>query len=653
MQQSREGIPVLDAWALRLLGASRAFASVVVRADRKVKRMVVAATDLVLLAVAVIISFSLRLGYWDLFSQPIVTVLAIEAALFLAIFPAGGIYSNLFRFLGSRGMSQLALASIGLAIPSVIIIGFYAPPGVPRTVGAIFPLVFFLLVTLSRVVARYILIDLLGERSELRRVIVFGAGDEGRQLAASIRRERAYKLVGLLDDDPGLAASRLDGIPIFGTDMLQEVIDRLGVDIVFLAEPGLSRVQKTALIDKLRSRAVRVLTLPAISEIVDGSVSVSDLREVDVTELLSRDPVAPDCELLAQSIRDKVVLVTGAGGTIGGELARQIVKQKPRRLVLLDMSEAALYQIDGEIRHILADGDHGDIDIVPELASVEKKLAVRRIFERFRPDTVYHAAAYKHVPMVEANVISGVKNNVRGTLNVALVARETGVGRVTLISTDKAVRPTNVMGASKRVCEMIFQAFAADTRGQTVFSMVRFGNVLGSSGSVVPHFRQQIETGGPVSVTHRDITRYFMTIPEAAELVIQAGAMAKGGEVYLLDMGEPVKIMDLAKTMILLSGRTLRDADNPDGDIEIVETGLRPGEKLYEELLIDGHAEPTRNPRIFRAEEGFIPWEKLERDLTELEQYGDDGKDMLVRRKLAQLVLGYRNRADQGMVANL
>lgn len=623
---------------------ARSVSGVLLGANRRSKRLLAAGVDMVLCLLAVVVSFSVRLGYWQFLTEPMAMMAAIEIALFLPIFFAAGVYSNLFRFHGAHGMIQVSLACAILTIPNVIVFGLIAYPGVPRTVSVLFPLVFFALVALSRIVARYFLVDLFGNVGAKRNVLIFGAGAAGRQLALSLAYESEYRLAAYIDDDPVLSRSRLEGIPIHSSDHLESVIRREGIEIVFLAIPSMPRARRAKLVERLQAADVHVLTLPGVAEIVDGKVSVSDLRQIDVADLLSRDPVSPDPELMRQTIAGKIVLVTGAGGSIGSELARQIVAQRPERLILVEMTEAALYQIDVELR-ALARQLGLEVEIVPELASIDKKGSVQRIFGRYRPHTIYHAAAYKHVPMVEANVVSGVANNVRGTLNCALAACEIGTERFILVSTDKAVRPTNVMGASKRVCEMVLQALSTQDC-PTVFSMVRFGNVLGSSGSVVPRFREQIERGGPVSVTHSDITRYFMTIPEAAELVIQAGAMAEGGEVYLLEMGEPVKIIDLAHTMIRLSGRTVRDAENPDGDIAIVETGLRPGEKLYEELLIGAEAEPTQHARIFRAREDHLPWTELEEQLTQIDRLARVGDALAIRSKLRELVPGYTPREE-------
>jgi FlaA1/EpsC-like NDP-sugar epimerase len=417
----------------------------------------------------------------------------------------------------------------------------------------------------------------------------------------SVQHAPEILLVGFIDDDARLDGQRLGGVGVHHSGKLEHLIDGEQIDTVLLALPHAGRKRWREIIEHLRPLPVKVKTLPQIQHIVDGRVSFDDLREIQIEDLLGRDSVPPNEILLGRTIAGKVVMVTGAGGSIGSELCRQILTLHPRRLVLVEMTEHALYQIESELC-ARCEREGLSIPIDAELLTVVDSEATRRVFGRWRPDTVFHAAAYKHVPLVEKNVISGLRNNIVGTCNAAAAAEESGVERFILVSTDKAVRPTNVMGASKRVCEQILQARAL-SGNRTRFAMVRFGNVLGSSGSVVPRFKQQIRDGGPVTLTHRDVTRYFMTIPEAAQLVIQAGALAEGGEVYLLDMGESIRICDLARTMIELSGLTVRDEQNPDGDIEIAEVGLRPGEKLYEELLIDAQAKATAHTQIRRARE--------------------------------------------------
>jgi FlaA1/EpsC-like NDP-sugar epimerase len=418
------------------------------------------------------------------------------------------------------------------------------------------------------------------------------------------------------------------------------VVTRQDVTDILLALPNASRDRRKTIIDSLRSLPVHIRTLPGLADLASGRVTVQDFCELDVEDLLGRDPVPPDAALIARDLAGQVVLVSGAGGSIGGELTRQIVRQGPRQLLLLDHNEFGLYTIHQELLGICAAGGWS-VELVPLLGSVANHARLRSICMAYRPATVYHAAAYKHVPMVEDNAGEGVANNVFGTLNMARAALESGVKRFVLVSTDKAVRPTNVMGATKRMAELVLQALAADTT-HTCFTMVRFGNVLDSSGSVVPLFRRQLAAGGPLTVTHADVTRYFMTIPEAAQLVLQAGAMAVGGDVFVLDMGEPVKIMDLARRMVQLSGLSVRDDANPGGDIEIAITGLRPGEKLYEELLIGDNPERTVHPRIMKAQEPFIPWAQLAEDLQSLEAAAQHDDLAAIHAFLLQHVHGYQ-----------
>lgn len=501
-------------------------------------------------------------------------------------------------------------------------------PGIPRTIAAIQPMVFAVLLILSRLVARYILFDLLNQRNftgQRHRVLIYGAGSSGRQLALSLRHEGNMILRGYLDDDLRIAGKHLDGVRVYRTANLADLIDRLAIDMVLLAVPRVSRQQREQMVRKFEDISVRVLTLPAIGNLLDGSVSVGDLRAIEITDLLGRDPVPPNHHLLHRTVAGRSVMVTGAGGSIGSELCRQISRLEPLAIILVEMTEHALYSIETELREAEKQGIFGaGLAIHAELGSIADMDTARRLFDRWRPETVFHAAAYKHVPLVEENVIAGLRNNIMGTLNCALQADRTGVQNFILVSTDKAVRPTNVMGASKRICELVLQAL--NVRGsQTLFAIVRFGNVLGSSGSVVPRFQRQIRQGGPVTLTHRDVTRYFMTIPEAAQLVIQAGAMAEGGEVYVLDMGEPIRIYDLARTMINLSGLSVRDAAHPEGDIEICEVGLRKGEKLYEELLIGNSPRPTDHARIMQAREDHLDWPVLAEHLATLQEALADG----------------------------
>lgn len=607
---------------------------------RAAKRAIVLALDALLCIASVWIAFSLRLGQWDLVSPGIDLVVLAAVCLWFPIAVYAGVYRAIFRAVGSGMMVGLALAVAVMALPMIAAFMAVGIVGVPRTIAIMQPMIFFLLLALSRIVARYLLVDLLNQRTfvgERRRTLIYGAGAAGQQLASSIRLEAGMALCGFIDDDDRLEGHRLDGVKINHSRDLGVLINLYGITDVLLALPSASRARRKRIVDDLQQFPVHVRTLPAMLEIVDDRVSISDLREVDIEDLLGRDPVAPHPELLDRTISSKVVMVTGAGGSIGSELCRQIVQLGPTRLILVEQSEYALYAISRELGAAIDHDAEGAIAIVPELINVVDADAIARVMERWRPNTVFHAAAYKHVPLVEANVISGTRNNIFGTLHTAVAADRVGVGHFILISTDKAVRPTNVMGATKRVCELILQAMSA-SGSATIFSMVRFGNVLGSSGSVVPLFKRQIRSGGPVTVTDLRMTRFFMTIPEAAQLVIQAGAMAEGGEVYVLDMGKPIKIVDFARSMIRLSGMTVRDETNPDGDIEIVEVGLRPGEKLYEELLIGDNAVITDHERIMRARERFVSIKKLMPSLRRLDDALVGGKREEVLSLLVDLV---------------
>ena len=459
------------------------------------------------------------------------------------------------------------------------------------------------------------------------------------QTASALRVSGQYVLLGFVDDDGAKVGRSINGIAVFAPSQVPDLVERDQITDILLALPSVSRDRRNAILDSLRALPVHIRTLPGLADLASGRVTVQDFHELDVEDLLGRDPVPPDAELIARDLAGQVVLVTGAGGSIGSELARQILLQRPRQLLLLDHNEFGLYSIHQELMGLCA-AQALAIDLLPLLGSVANFERLSVICSTYRPVTVYHAAAYKHVPMVEDNPGEGVVNNVFGTLNMALAARASGVKRFVLVSTDKAVRPTNVMGASKRMAELVLQALAAET-SRTCFTMVRFGNVLDSSGSVVPLFRRQLAAGGPLTVTHAEVTRYFMTIPEAAQLVLQAGAMAVGGEVFVLDMGRSVKILDLARRMVQLSGLSLRDERNPGGDIEIEITGLRPGEKLFEELLIGDNPEPTAHPRIMKAHEDHLAWSALERQLQTLRQAADANDALAIRAALKACVQGY------------
>lgn len=588
------------------------------------KRVTVLAVDLVLLVQSVWMAYSLRMGVWAFWNDPILKFGGAALAVMLPVFILSGVYNTIFRYAGVGMLRTLVRAFLIYTAVLAAVFTFYGIPTIPRTLGLLQPMLFFILVAASRVIIRALIVDVLERRKfggDVRRVLIYGAGRTGQQLANTMRSDPRFQLCGYIDDDKRLHGQRLDGLRVCWTDELETLIEKQKITDILLALPGVTRKRRRQILKNLGELNVLVQTLPTMSEMVDGKVSFSDIRPLDVEDLLGREPVKPNELLLGRTIVGKTVMVTGAGGSIGSELCRQIVRIGARKLVLFEVSEFALYAIHQELSKKLA-AEGRTIELVPVLDSIQSSERLDQVFAMHGVETVYHAAAYKHVPLVEANPVAAMRNNIVGTRTLVEASARAGVLDFILISTDKAVRPTNVMGATKRAAEQILQSYAA-RGGTTRLSMVRFGNVLGSSGSVVPLFRRQIEAGGPITLTDKRITRYFMTIPEAALLVIQAAGMAHGGEVFVLDMGKPVRIYDLARTMVQLSGLTLRDKGHPDGDIDIVEVGLRDGEKLYEELLIGDNPEKTKHPRIRMAREGFMDWKKLSALLDRIRDTGD------------------------------
>jgi len=612
---------------------------------RLTKRLLVFGVDASLCIFTVWLAYYLRMGYIvPLKGEPLIAV-AISLILALPIFVGSGLYRAIFRYSGWPALLTVAKACLiyGFAYACVIVtMGFQ---GVPRTLGFIQPILLLFCVGFTRALASYWLGSSYRHQLKLGavpRVLIYGAGSAGRQLAAALRNSHQMRVVGFLDDAKDLQGQVLNGIAIYSPGELPNLASSLTVSDVLLALPSVSRQRRNTILELISKSKLAVRTLPSVTDLAKGKVTASDIRELDIEDLLGREPVAPNVDLLSQNITDKVVLVTGAGGSIGSELCRQILLQSPKSLILLEQNEFALYSIEQELRNKIAEND--DAQLIPILCSVRNASRIQKIMSSYRPYIIFHAAAYKHVPLVEENPAEGIENNVFGTYIVAQAARASGVARFVLISTDKAVRPTNVMGATKRLAEMILQAMAKNTNKEddTIFSMVRFGNVLDSSGSVVPLFRKQIQDGGPLTLTHLEVTRYFMTIPEAAQLVIQAGSMAQGGDVFVLDMGQPVKIADLARHMIELSGFEVKDDKNPEGDIAIEVTGLRSGEKLYEELLIGDSPEPTDHPRIFRANEEFLGWSELEGRLEKIGQQSQESNKTILLNSLQEVVPGYK-----------
>jgi len=628
----------------------RAVATQTLSLPRLAKRFIAFILDACLCILAVWVAYYLRIGVLTPLSE--IPIFALVAALGLAlpVFIFFGLYRAIFRYSGWAALMTVAKACVIYGIAYATIFTAYGFIGVPRTVGIIQPMLLLIFVGSLRAFARFWLGNSGNGKQlasvNLPRVLIYGAGAAGRQLAGAMRNSNQVQVVGYLDDDPHLQGGVLNGLGIFKAEELSSLVNSLKVSDVLLAIPSVSRSRRNEILALVSEAKVSVRTLPDLSDLAKGKITASDLRELDVEDLLGRDPVSPNPKLLQQNISNEVVLVTGAGGSIGSELCRQIIRQNPKTLVLFEQSEFALYSIHQELlaklESMTLSGLNHSIGLLPVLGSIQDEQLVDQVLGTNRPNTIFHAAAYKHVPLVEENFAQGIQNNVYGTRIVAKAAMKFQVANFVLISTDKAVRPTNVMGASKRLAEMVLQALAnSDLSSKTTFSMVRFGNVLDSSGSVVPLFRKQIKNGGPITVTHPEVTRYFMTIPEAATLVIQAGAMAKGGDVFVLDMGEPVKIMDLARHMIELSGLEVRCIDNPEGDIEIEVTGLRPGEKLYEELLIGENPHPTDHQRIMKANEHFLPLPFLEQKLEALGQILHSCHTGEIRTRLQELVDGY------------
>ncbi|MGE8297709.1 MAG: polysaccharide biosynthesis protein [Pseudomonas sp.] len=632
---------------------------------RRQKRMLQLVADTLLIWIALWLSFAVRLGDffaakpfdghgWLFISTPFIA---------LPIFVRMGMYRAVMRYVGSDALITIAKAVSLSALVLALVVYWYRGPTalVPRSMVFNYWWLSLLLLGGLRLAMRQFFIgnwlDPLSLQRDadhgVARVAIYGAGTAGNQLLAALRLSKTMRPVAFVDDDEGVANRVIAGLRVYTPKHIQQMIDETGADEILLAMPSISRARRRDILEALEPYALHVRSVPGFTDLASGRVKVEDIQEVDIADLLGRDAVPPRQDLFERCINNQVVLVTGAGGSIGSELCRQILASGARTLLLFEHSEFNLYSIHGELRQRIQ-RESLPIQLVPMLGSIRNFERLFDILQTWRVNTVYHAAAYKHVPMVEHNVAEGVLNNLVGTVNAAQASIKAGVANFVLISTDKAVRPTNVMGSTKRLAEMVLQALSRESApllfgdksgvhhvNKTRFTMVRFGNVLGSSGSVIPLFREQIKRGGPVTVTHPNITRYFMTIPEAAQLVIQAGAMGQGGDVFVLDMGSPVKIADMAEKMIRLSGLSVRDESNPNGDVAIEFTGLRPGEKLYEELLIGEDVKPTEHPMIMSAEEDMLPWEDLKLRLQELLAAVEQDDYARVRVLLRETVHGY------------
>ncbi|MFT5519479.1 MAG: FlaA1/EpsC-like NDP-sugar epimerase [Enterobacterales bacterium] len=608
---------------------------------RSHKRFIMLLSDIIALPIALWSSYALRLSEW--WPEPYLLaswwLFAVTPIIGVYVFARLGLYRAVVRFMGTQAIWAVVKGVSLLALFLWAVAFVFQIQAFPRSIPINFALVALVYVGGSRLLVRHYYHWFVRHRLEKDAVLIYGAGGAGIQLATALSDGREYYPVGFIDDDSSLWKSTIKGLPVYGIDSLEKVIEKKNVRHILLAVPNITNKERKKILECLSRYSVHIQTIPSMPDLLLGKALVEQLQEVEIEDLLGRDSVPPMPELMAKCITNKSVMITGAGGSIGSELCRQVLAKKPKILLLFEQSEFNLYQIEQELQFKKSEFQC-DTVIVALLGSVVDRARVHNTLSHFIVDTIYHAAAYKHVPLVERNIIEGVTNNIFGTQVVAEEAARAHVSYFILISTDKAVRPTNVMGATKRFSELILQSLSMDS--PTVFSMVRFGNVLGSSGSVVPLFRNQIKAGGPITVTHKEINRFFMTISEAASLVIQAGSMAKGGDVFVLDMGESVKIVDLAKRMVQLSGLELKTEENPEGDIEIKYTGLRPAEKLYEELLVGDNVIGTDHPKIMRANEEFFHADVIKRFLLKIKTACEAGDCSELTLILKEAVVGYR-----------
>ena len=611
---------------------------------RFAKNIIAIIVDLNLCVLSTWFAFYLRLDQFILIQGVVLAAVMVSVALVLPIFWMLGLYRTIFRYSGLSIMFSVSIALLIYGFLYFSVFGLYGVAGIPRSIGILQPMLLFFAVVSSRLFVKYLFGGnyLFKDKSQLlKKTLVYGAGSAGEQLVSALANSNELKVVGFLDDDGRLHGQVLQGQEIYPTLKIADLIKSKEVQLILLALPSISRSRRNDILKNLSNYPLQVQTLPTVADIIQGRVSLSDIKDLDVDDILNRDQVLPNSELLSKNITSKVALVTGAGGSIGSELARQIIKQNPQKLLLLELNEFALFKIYEELNII-----NKNLKIIPLLINVQDQNKVNEIFKTFKVDTVYHAAAYKHVPLVEENISESIRNNVFATLAVVKAALSQSVENFVLISSDKAVRPTNIMGASKRLAELCVQGLYQNTKNnKTKMSIVRFGNVLESSGSVIPKFKKQIKDGGPITLTHPDVTRYFMTLTEASQLVIQAGAMSKDCDVFVLDMGESVKIKDLIYKIVKLSGLTVKDKNNEEGDIEIKIIGLRPGEKLYEELLLGDNPQKTQHPKIQKAQDPFIPFNQLEVDLNNLKTLLDNNKVFDVKELLTKIVKTYQSNS--------
>tara|TARA_Y100000589_G_scaffold329977_1_gene378215 strand:- start:728 stop:2653 length:1926 start_codon:yes stop_codon:yes gene_type:complete len=626
-------------YSINLSGIKKVI-KILLNQPRFVKNLIAFLIDLVICIFSVWISYYLRLGDFVSLSERGLSAVLYSILFSFPIFFIFGLYRSIFRYSGMYTISIVSKSIFiyGLLYSSIIV--FLGIEGIPRTIGLIQPILFWTLIISWRIFFRNLISKFINKESlnnNISNALVYGAGMAGRQLVRAMQESSEIKIKGFLDDDKYQQGCIIDGKKIFSPNDLNILIKEKNINLILLALPSIPSSQRRKIIIKLSNYKLAVRTIPSISDLIKGKSLITDFLDLNIDDLLGRFEVEPFNELMRKNIFSKTILVTGAGGSIGSELCKQIIKCDPKKILLLEISEYALYKIHSELEKI----NINKIELIPLIGSVQDQKRIKDIILIWKPATIYHAAAYKHVPLVEHNLVEGLKNNLFGTFYLANLAFMYEVPNFVFISTDKAVRPTNFMGATKRISEMCLQALNQKDSSKTNFSIVRFGNVLDSSGSVIPKFRDQIKNGGPITLTHPDITRYFMTINEAAQLVIQAGAMGTGGEVFLLDMGEPIKIFNLAKRMIQLSGKSIKNKDNPNGNIEIEITGLRPGEKLYEELLLSDSPLRTKHPKIFKSNEPFINFDDLIIELNYLERLMEENDLNNIIKKLKSIVADY------------
>ena len=623
----------------------KVFSKNIIKLNRYTKRLIAIIFDTSLCIILTWIAFFLKLEDINFIMNYNFKTAAIISIIAIPIFWISGLYRTLFRYASLSIISTITLATFIYGILFFSIISIYQIQSVPRSIGVLQPILLFLAIVGSRFLIKFLLTGTFSQLDNIKNktnILIYGAGSAGQQSLLSLENYSQYKVVGFLDDNPQLHRQILLGQKIYNPKMIENLKETKDVKIILLAIPSIGKLKKYKIIKNLTKYQLPLKSLPNLDDIIDGKISVSDIKDFLVEDLLDRDEIEPDKKLLQKNIKNKTVLVTGAGGTIGSELCQQIIKLAPQKLILLELNEYALYNIYEHLIKI-----NTSLEIIPLLSNIQEQSNFEKILKTFKVDTIYHTAAYKHVPLVESNICEGVKNNVFGTLRVAKASINQNVKNLVLISSDKAVRPTNIMGASKRFAELCMQGLYQTTNSMDInFSIVRFGNVINSSGSVIPRFKEQIKMGGPITLTHPDVTRYFMTISEASQLVIQAGALGKNSEVFVLNMGKSIKILDLIGRMVNLSGLTLKNQNNKDGDLDVKITGLRPGEKLYEELLIGNNPKKTIHPKIYKTDEPFISYSELEKILDQLLDLLNNQQPFKVKKLLENSIRLYQSSSE-------